>query len=92
MEHPSFDRSLSSIDDLVVGQLVSGVVSNVTPFGVFIDFGIEKDGLIHKNNLGKAENIGPGDRCDCFVVSIEKARQRIGLKLKCMKSAMPVLR
>ena len=91
IEQPAFRRDLRSIDDLVVGQSVSGVVSNVTPFGVFVDFGVEKNGLIHKSKLGSANNLGPGDKCDCSIISIDKDRMRIGLKFDCLKSAMPVL-
>lgn len=91
IELPAFNRDLSSIDDLVVGQSVSGVVSNVTPFGVFIDFGVEKNGLIHESKLGSARNLGPGDRCHCSIISIDKSRMRIGLKFKCLTSAIPVL-
>ena len=92
IEQPTFNRHLSSIDDLKVGQCVSGVVRNVTPFGVFVDFGVERNGLIYQSKLGAAKNIGPGDKCDCYIISIDKDRQRIGLSFKCMKNVMPLLR
>jgi len=91
IEQPTFRRDLSSIDELVVGQCVSGVVSNVTSFGVFVDFGIEKNGLIHQSKLGSASNLGPGDKCDCSVISIDKARLRVGLKFERLKNSMPML-
>ena len=91
IKQPTFRRDLSSIDELVVGQCVSGVVRNVTSFGVFVDFGIEKDGLIHQSKLGSASNLGPGDKCDCSVISVDKTRLRVGLKFERLKNSMPML-
>ena len=47
----SFDKNLKSIGDLRLGQLLPGIVNNITNFGCFVDIGIKESGLIHVSNL-----------------------------------------
>jgi uncharacterized protein len=47
----SFDENLKSISDLRTGQLLPGIVNNITNFGCFVDIGIKESGLIHVSNL-----------------------------------------
>jgi len=47
----SFDKNLKSIVDLRIGQLLPGIVNNITNFGCFVDVGIKESGLIHVSNL-----------------------------------------
>jgi len=47
----SFDKNLKSIADLRIGQLLPGIVNNITNFGCFVDVGIKESGLIHVSNL-----------------------------------------
>ena len=47
----SFDKNLKSISDLRTGQLLPGIVNNITNFGCFVDIGIKESGLIHVSNL-----------------------------------------
>ena len=47
----SFDKNLKSIADLIIGQLLPGIVNNITNFGCFVDIGIKESGLIHVSNL-----------------------------------------
>ncbi|XP_034946010.1 S1 RNA-binding domain-containing protein 1 [Chelonus insularis] len=77
---PLFRKSLRSINDLSVESVLSGEVRNITDFGVFIDIGVEKDGLVHwKNSEGKLLVLG--QRVNVKVNSIDKDRYRIGLVL-----------
>jgi uncharacterized protein len=46
-----FDSRLRSIDDIEQGMLLTGIVTNVTNFGAFVNIGIKENGLIHKSNL-----------------------------------------
>ena len=39
--------NIYSIDDVQVGMVVPGVVTNLTRFGAFIDIGVKQDGLVH---------------------------------------------
>lgn len=47
----SFDKNIKSISDLKKGQLLPGIVNNITNFGCFVDLGIKESGLIHVSNL-----------------------------------------
>ena len=47
----SFDKNIKTIDDLRIGQLLPGIVNNITNFGCFVDIGIKESGLIHVSNL-----------------------------------------
>lgn len=47
----SFDKNIKTITDLRIGQLLPGIVNNITNFGCFVDIGIKESGLIHVSNL-----------------------------------------
>ena len=47
----SFDQNIKTISDLRTGQLLPGIVNNITNFGCFVDIGIKESGLIHISNL-----------------------------------------
>jgi uncharacterized protein len=47
----SFDATIKTIADLRIGQLLPGIVNNITNFGCFVDLGIKESGLIHVSNL-----------------------------------------
>ncbi len=47
----SFDKNIKTISDLKIGQLLPGIVNNITNFGCFVDVGIKESGLIHVSNL-----------------------------------------
>ncbi|TXD52549.1 RNA-binding transcriptional accessory protein [Polaribacter sp. IC066] len=47
----SFDQNLNSISDVSAGQILPGIVNNITNFGCFVDLGIKESGLIHVSNL-----------------------------------------
>ena len=47
----SFDKNIKTISDLRTGQILPGIVNNITNFGCFVDVGIKESGLIHVSNL-----------------------------------------
>jgi uncharacterized protein len=47
----SFDASIKTIADLKIGQMLPGIVNNITNFGCFVDIGTKESGLIHVSNL-----------------------------------------
>ena len=47
----SFDKNITTISDLRTGQILPGIVNNITNFGCFVDVGIKESGLIHVSNL-----------------------------------------
>lgn len=53
-----------------VGQLLHGVVRNVTPFGGFVDVGLKEDGLIHISELSEQVRPVLSPTCVCRVVAL----------------------
>ncbi|XP_039278311.1 S1 RNA-binding domain-containing protein 1 [Nilaparvata lugens] len=75
---PLFRRGVKSMEDIRVGDVLTGRVKNVTHFGSFVDIGVGSDGLIPASRL---RNVSPqlGDRVEVRVISVEVERRRIGL-------------
>src|SRR5690554_1284351 len=46
-----FDPNIKTIDDVTEGQIVPGIVNNITHFGCFVDIGIKESGLVHISQL-----------------------------------------
>ena len=51
LQKVAFDATVKTISDLRIGQLLPGIVNNITNFGCFVDIGIKESGLIHISNL-----------------------------------------
>lgn len=81
-----FDSRIRTMDDLRVGMTLTGIVTNVTNFGAFVNIGIKENGLIHKSNLADvyvedpAQFIALHEHVDVQVVEIDIPRKRVGLK------------
>src|SRR5262249_42094937 len=52
-EEAGFRDDVTDIGDLTVGMALSGVVTNVTAFGAFVDVGVHQDGLVHVSEMAK---------------------------------------
>lgn len=79
---PLFRKNVTSLDDLKIGETLTGIVENVTDFGAFVDIGVGTGGLIHVSNLRKHPNpIELGYRVEVKIVNLEIERKRIGLDL-----------
>jgi len=72
------------------GQIVTGTVTNVTSFGVFLEMGEGIEGLIHISELGdiKAENCKSGDELSALIINIDKKGRKISLSIKELKEIM----
>ena len=83
----TFDQNIKSIIDLHEGQLLPGIVNNITNFGCFVDIGIKESGLIHVSNLSDAfvkdvnEHVHLHQQVIVKVLQVDVARKRIQLKL-----------
>jgi uncharacterized protein len=77
-----------SIDDLREGMVLQGTVRNVVDFGAFIDVGLKQAGLAHISELSDRFVRSPldvlqvGQRVTVRVISVDRARGRIGLSLR----------
>ena len=88
IEEFHFDDSVHTIDDLQVGMVLPGIVTNISNFGAFVDLGIHKDGLIHISEMANRRITNPADVVSLHqhvrvrVIAIDHARNRIQLSLK----------
>lgn len=78
---PQFKSSIQKMSDLRVGELLTGVITNVTHFGSFVDIGVEKDALIHVSKLNGYKP-GIGARVEVKVLGVDVGRQRVNLNLE----------
>ena len=82
-------RRMQLLENLKPAERITGTVTNVTDFGVFVDLG-GLEGLIHVSELSwgrvrhPTEVINIGDQVVVHVISIDQERQRIALSLKRM--------
>ena len=83
----AFTPSVESFEQLVEGQTVNGVVSNITAFGAFVNLGIKEHGLIHISQLSArrvnnvADILAIGQHITPRILAIDPARRRISLTL-----------
>ena len=83
----TFDQNIKSITDLHEGQLLPGIVNNITNFGCFVDIGIKESGLIHVSNLSDSfvkdvnQHVHLHQQLIVKVLQVDVPRKRIQLKL-----------
>lgn len=82
-----FCQDIKSMEDLVTGMELPGIVANITAFGAFVDIGIKQNGLIHASQMGVKGMADPSkvvklhQQVKVAVVSVDMERGRIGLRL-----------
>ena len=83
-----FDKNVSTVDDLVEGMILPGIVTNITNFGAFVDIGVHQDGLIHISQMANRRIAHPTDvvklhqHLKVRVIEVDLRRNRISLSLK----------
>lgn len=88
----AFDPSVKSITDLKEGQLLPGIVTNITNFGCFVDIGIKESGLVHVSELADRFVSDPTtvvsihQHVKVKVLSVDLARKRVQLTMKGIQS------
>ena len=76
-----------NIEDLSIGDKLSGTVRNVVDFGAFVDVGLHEDGLVLPSRMSTArvtdpnEIVSVGDIVDVWVAEIDKERGRVALSM-----------
>ncbi len=84
----SFDPTVHTIDDLHEGQLLPGIVTNITNFGAFIDVGVHQDGLVHVSQMSDhyvtnpLEVLSLHQHVEVKVLNVDHERNRIQLTMK----------
>ena len=88
LEEFEFDKNVNTIDDLVEGMILPGIVTNITNFGAFVDIGVHQDGLIHISQIANRRIAHPTDvvklhqHLKVRVIEVDRRRKRISLSLK----------
>ena len=88
LEEFEFDKNVSTIDDLVEGMVLPGIVTNITNFGAFVDIGVHQDGLVHISQMANRHIAHPLDvvklhqHVQVRVIEVDRRRNRISLSMK----------
>ena len=83
-----FDKSVRNIDDVIVGMVLPGIVTNITAFGAFVDIGVHQDGLVHISQMTDRYIKDPNEavslnmKVQVKVLEVDKTRKRISLSMK----------
>ena len=86
-----FDKNVHTLNDLIVGMELPGIVTNITNFGAFVDIGVHQDGLVHISQLSDrfvtdpAQVIRLHQHVRVRVVEVDMHRKRFGLSMKNIK-------
>lgn len=84
----TFDQTIHSISDLVLGKRYPGIITNITAFGAFVDIGVHQDGLVHISQLCDAfvkdpnEVVKLNQQVIVKVLEVDVPRKRINLSMK----------
>ena len=87
LEEANSAEKLELLKNLEEGQIVKGIVKNITDYGGFIDLG-GLDGLLHITDISWSRVINPadslnlGDELEVKVLSFDKEKLRVSLGLK----------
>jgi len=91
----TFNDAVHTLNDLKVGMVLEGVVTNVAAFGAFIDIGVHCDGLAHVSQLSRnfvkdpREVVKSGDIVRAKVLEVDIPRKRISLTLRLEEETSP---
>ena len=87
VEKFEFDANVKKPEDLQVGMVLPGIVTNITNFGAFVDVGVHQDGLVHISKLSDRYISDPNEVVKLHqhvmvrVVDVDLKRRRIALSM-----------
>lgn len=87
-ENVVFADGIEKISDLIVGMKLTGVVTNITAFGAFVDIGVHQDGLVHLSEMADRFVKAPADvvkvnqKVEVTVMAVDAVRNRVSLSMK----------
>ena len=88
IEEFEFDKNVNTLDDLVEGMILPGIITNITNFGAFVDIGVHQDGLVHISQLANKYVSDPTQvvklhqHVSVKVIEVDHKRNRISLSMK----------
>jgi len=83
-----FAAGIFKVEDLQVGMVLPGIVTNITKFGAFVDVGVKQDGLVHVSQMADRFITDPSEivklhqHVHVKVIELDPVRRRIQLSLK----------
>jgi protein Tex len=83
-----FDPDVHRMEDLKIGMILPGIVTNITRFGCFVDIGVHQDGLVHISQLANrfvadpTEIVKLNQHVKVKVIEVDVTRKRIQLSMK----------
>ncbi len=87
-ENVVFAEGIDKITDLIPGMKLTGVVTNITAFGAFVDIGVHQDGLVHLSEMADrfvktpADVVKVSQKVEVTVLAVDAQRKRISLSMK----------
>ncbi|MFA5074932.1 MAG: 30S ribosomal protein S1 [Candidatus Babeliales bacterium] len=91
IEEQRFEDKKQALETISEGQILEGIVKNITSYGVFVDIG-GIDGLLHITDMSwgriahPSELVKLGDKITVKVISFDKAHEKISLGMKQLAS------
>lgn len=85
-----------SWDNLAEGQIVTGRVVRLEKYGVFIDIGAERPGMIHVSELASgyvnspSDVVNVGDEVKAKIIKLNRKKRRIDMSLKALEEPVEV--
>lgn len=80
--------NIYKIEEVTVGMILPGMVTNITRFGAFVDIGVKQDGLVHVSEISHnyitdpSEVLKLNDKVQVKVMEVDITRKRIALSIK----------
>lgn len=93
---PVFASNVMDISELKIGDVLDGVVRNITDFGAFVDIWLHNDGLVHKSQMANRYIAHPLDvvhlnqSVKVRVLDIDLKNEKISLTMKSLVSTPPL--
>ncbi|MEE0888936.1 MAG: Tex family protein [Bacteroidales bacterium] len=86
-EEFTLNKGVNNLEQIRDGQILEGIVTNITVFGAFVDLGMHVSGLIHKTKIANnfkgevGEVLSINQRVRVKVISVNYEKKRIELSL-----------
>lgn len=90
VEPPALDWS-----EIKRGQLVTGKVTRLEKFGAFVEFGAEREGMIHVSEISTgyldhpSELLKVGEEVEAKVIDVDARKKQIRLSMKAVEGEAP---
>ena len=87
LEEQRMSSRAETLEQLEENSLISGIVKNITEYGIFVDLG-GIDGLLHITDMSwgrvnhPSEMFSMGDKLEVMVLKFDKEKERVSLGLK----------